>query len=516
MINEDFLKRSAKYFPDKCVVVDGDTRLSYLELYKRTNRLANALLKFGIEKGNKVAIVARNSHQYLETFYAVAKIGAILVPVNWRLKENELSYILNNSEAGTIIVGEEFYQTIHNIRLELQHLNDYIIIGKKQEGTEHYEMMLERSSDTAPQIKIDENEIVIQMYTSGTTGLPKGVLMSHKGILVTQLGQVLTTKPTSHFIHLHCGAFFHIALLFELELMAFGATIVVMREFNPKELLRLIQDEKINDLFIIPTMLNFILDEANKGSYDTSSLKNICYGGMPISPDLLAKTMKLFPCDFYQFFGSTEAGNVSILLPEDHLLEGNPDKGRRLQSTGRCDLFTELKIVNEEGSELPVGQAGEIVVKSESVIRGYWKLPELNEQLLKEEWFHTGDIGCVDEDGYLYIVDRKSDMIISGGENIYPAEIDHVITSHPAVQMAAVIGVPDEEWGEAVKAFVVLKEGEETTEEEIIAFCKERLAGYKKPKSVDFVESLPMTPAGKVLKKVLKEKYWTGKDRRVN
>ncbi len=515
MVHEDFLKRCVRYYPDKLAVIDGDIRFSYSDFYQRTNRLANALLGLGVEKGSRVAIMERNSYQYLELFYAVAKIGAVLVLVNWRLKGKELFYILNNSEARSIVFGEEFYPILQEIQPELPQLKNHIVIGKKLEGTEQYDMLVENPVDTPPSLKTQKDDVVLHMYTSGTTGNPKGTLLSHQCVLTTQFGQMLEIKPFSQDVHLHCGAFFHMPLLFELGLMMFGVTIVIIRQFEARETLRLIQDEKITGLFLIPTMLHAILDLASKESFDLTSLKHIAYGGMPISLKLLERAMKLVPVDFFQFYGSTEAGNISILLPEDHLSNDALDKNKRLRSAGRCDLFTELKLVDEEDREVPVGQSGEIVVKSDSVARAYWKLPELNEKHMKDEWFHTGDIGRLDAEGYLYIVDRKNEMIISGGENIYPAEIEQVITSHPAVQHAAVIGIPDKQWGESVKAFVMLNEGHTVTEEEIILFCKERLAGYKKPKSVDFVDSLPMSPAGKILKKTLREKYWQGYERRV-
>lgn len=510
MLNEDYLKRIVKDFPDRLAVVDRDLRWSFSEFYKRTNRLANALLKLGVKKEDRVAIIEKNSHVYLEALYGANKMGAALVTVNYRLKPQELSFILNNSEARTLIFSEDFAEVINETRQELKHVKDYIMIEKAAEGTLHYEALLADSSDIAPDIQITESDIMLHMYTSGTTGVPKGVLLSHGGVLGSMLGNSLNCRHTYNEVNLSCGVLFHMPITTNIRWIMYGSTSVMMRDFDPKILLQLIQKEKVTRLLVIPSMLNFILDEYDRGSYDVSSITDIEYGGMPISPALLERTMKVFRANFYQQFGSTEAGNTCVLNPSDHFNPG------LLASCGRPDLATELKIVDENNNELPMNQPGEIAVRSTSVASGYWKLPEKNKNFLVDGWFNTGDIGYLNEQGYLFIVDRKSDMIISGGENIYPAEIDLILRDHPSVQMAAVIGVPDAEWGEAVKAFIVLKEGMKASEDEIISYCKEKLAGYKKPRSVDFVDSLPMSPAGKILKSKLREKYWQGHDRRVN
>lgn len=510
MISEDYLKRYAKDFPDRLAVIDRDLRLTFRDFYKRTNQFANALLKLGVKKEDRVAIIEKNSHVYMEALYGANKMGAALVTVNYRLKPQELSFILNNSEARTLIFSEEFAEVINETRPELKHVKDYIMIEKAAEGALHYEALLADSSDIAPDIQITESDIMLHMYTSGTTGVPKGVLLSHEGVMGSMLGNALNCRHSYNEVILSCGVFFHMPITSVTRWIMYGGTSVIMRDFDPKLLLQLVQSEKVTRLLAIPSMLNFILDEYDRGSYDVSSITDIEYGGMPISPALLERTMKVFKANFYQQFGSTEAGNTCGLAPEDH---ANP---KLLASCGRPDVLTNLKIVDENNNELPANQPGEIAVRSTSVAVGYWKLPELNQKFLVDGWFNVGDIGYLNEQGYLFIVDRKSDMIISGGENIYPAEIDSILRDHPSVQQAAVIGVPDAEWGEAIKAVIVLKEGMKASEDEIISYCKERLAGYKKPKSVDFVDSLPISPAGKILKSKLREKYWQGHDRRVN
>jgi long-chain acyl-CoA synthetase len=376
--------------------------------------------------------------------------------------------------------------------------------------------LINNISNDPPEADLEETDPAFLMYTSGTTGYPKGVLLTHQNILYTQLGQMMEYGPTRDEVCLECGAFFHMPIFHVLGYLMCGTTIVTIRQFSAEEVLRLVQEEKVTRLFLIVSMINFLLDHPKCASYDLRSLRIIGYGGMPISAGLLERAMRVFRCDFFQPYGSTEAGNVSILGFGDHAVGGQPEKIRRLSSAGQRDLFTEVKILDDKDQEVAIGEVGEIVVKSKSVTMGYWKRPKDTETVLKNSWFHTGDIGKMDEDGYLYLVDRKTDMIISGGENIYPKEIEEVICSHPAVQMVAVIGVPDDKWGESVKAVIQLKEGATLSEAEIISFCKERLAGYKKPKTVDFVESLPLNNAGKILKRAIKEKYWAGQARRIS
>ncbi len=518
MILEQILKKNARYNPDKVAVIDGARRLTFVEVYQRSNRLANALLKLGMKQGSRIALMEKNCYQYFEFYFAVAKIGAVVVPVNFRFKKKELIYIVNNSEAEMLIFGEAFLDLINQARSELHHVKHFVMIGRKREGTESYDLLLENEAADPPEMETNENDVVVQMYTSGTTGFPKGTLITHRNIITTLIGLLLDLKITKEDVFLSGMTFFHVDMDYGLAFVMAGGTNVVMRQFSPEETLKLIQNEKVTAIKVVPTEINFILHYPKKELFNVKTLKSIYYGAMPISTTLLKEALAFFECDFYQNFGSTEGGFCSTLAPEDHRLGDKIKLKKRLLSAGRAAVLVEMKIVDNQGEEVVAGEIGEIVVKSESVMKGYWKLPEKTAEALKDGWLHFGDLGRIDEEGYLYLVDRKSDMIISGGENIYPSEIEEIISSHPSVQMAAVIGVPDEEWGESVKAIVVRKEGKKMEAEQIISFCKERLSGYKKPKSVEFIDlkSLPLTPTGKVLKRVLREKYWQGHERRIH
>ncbi len=516
MILEDILNRTVSQVSDKTAIIYGERRITYQELYQRTNRLANALLNLGIRKETRVAVMEKNCPEFIELYFAVAKTGGIVVPISFRLKGKELFYVLNNSKAQVLFFGAEFSSVVDSVRPELPELKTYICIGKSQSDATPYEELLNKASSSAPGVGNNENDVIILMYTSGTTGVPKGTLLTHRNVLHVMINQLITLGQTRDDVCLNCLTFFHVAIIFSLVIIMTGGINVIQREFSPEEVLRLIEGEKVTIVVAVPSELSFILTYPEKHLYNLKSLKSIYYGAMPITTKLLRESLQFFQCDFYQVYGSTEAGFMSCLGPKDHLLEGPLEGRKRLQSAGKAVVFCELKVVGEHDQEVSVGEVGEIVVRSNSVMKGYYGLRKETEIALRNKWFHTGDLARVDEDGYVYIVDRKSDMIISGGENIYPPEIEEIICSHPSVQMAAVIGVPDSQWGEAVKAVLVLKEGAKATEDEIIKFSGDKLAGFKKPKAVEFVDSLPLNPAGKVLKKVLREKDWEGYDRRVH
>jgi long-chain acyl-CoA synthetase len=513
---EHFLRRNVRYFPDREAIVDGDERLTFRDLYQRSNRLAHALLKRGIGKGGRVGIIERNCHQYLEFCFAAAKIGAIAVPINFRLSEKEIRFILGDAQAEILILGEEFYPLVNSLRSELETVRHVLLLGMSREGEESYDEWLQGSPEDDPHVENDENDAIFLMYTSGTTGRPKGALLTHRNIISTATGLLLEGKITHEDVFLNCMVYFHVALFVTLAFTVTGATNVVLKNFSPEMTLKLIQKEGASWLMVVPTQINFLLGHKGKEQYDIQSLKGVFYGASPISPSLLQKAMSYFQCAFHQIYGSTEAQICALLRPEDHVLEGPEQRTRRLRSAGRGPLLSEVRVVDEKGREVMPGEVGEVVVKSPSVMKGYWKRPDETARALRDGWFHTGDLARVDEEGYIYIADRKNDMILSGGENIYPAEIEEVLNSHPSVEMSAVIGVPDKDWGESVKAVVVKSPGADISEEGLIAFCKERLASYKKPKSVEFVESLPISPTGKVLKKALREKYWEGYSRRVH
>jgi long-chain acyl-CoA synthetase len=516
MVLEQLLERNIKCFPDKTAVIDGTVRMTYMDLYQRSNRLANALLKMGATKGTRVAMMERNSYQYLEFYFAAAKIGAVVVPVNWRNKGKELSYIINNSEAEIMIFGQEFADVVDSVRSELETIGEYLVIGGGKNWAAPYEEKLIGASSEPLLVQNDENDVVIQMYTSGTTGVPKGALLTHKNLMHHVISHNLISKLSHKDIFLNCLTFYHVAITYSFAFIAIGGTNVVIRDFFPDEMLRLVQEEKVTRTLVVPTIIGFVLQLPDKHTYNIDSLQSILYGAMPISSKMLREAIRFFQCEFYQIFGPTEGGICSYLGPEDHIAKGTKDQLKRLNSVGRGFFLSEAKVVDEDGHDTKFGETGEVIVRSDAVAKGYWKLPEATEKSFRNGWLHTGDMARIEEDGYIYLVDRKKDMIISGGENIYPSEIENVIDSHPAVCESAVISVPDDKWGESVKAVVLLNEGINISEGDIVSFCKDRLAGFKKPKSVDFVKTLPRNPIGKLLRKELREKYWEGYDRKIN
>ena len=519
MLLTDLCTRNAKRFPEKTAVVFKDVRYSFREFEERTNRLANALIDIGVQKGDRVAVLLNNRHQYVELYFAVPKCGGILTPLNYRLAGKELSWIINHAEANTLIFEEEYLGAIDTIESEIETVRNVICIGTGKAGMLGYEQIIGSSSAEKPELEIRDDDVMSIFYTSGTTGKPKGAMLTHRNMLSNcqaigmenriRFGDVFfIVSPMYHTITPAC-MYAH---------MYRGNTNVVIDRFDPKLLLETIERERVTHLFLVPSMIIFTLEYPDIGKYDLSSLRFMLYGGSPMPVDRILQTIDVFGCNLAQGFGMTEIGPcyVSVLSPEDHKQLALHNDEDRLASVGRNQTNTEMKIVDDEDNELPVGTVGEICVRGQNVMKGYWKMAGETANALKGGWFHTGDLGRLDEDGYLYVVDRKKDMIISGGENIYSAEVENVLSSHAAVLEVAVIGVPDRQWGEAVKAIVALREGMTATEEELIEYCKQNLASYKKPKSVDFVRALPRNVMGKVLKTELREKYWKGYEKKVH
>ncbi|MCL6559431.1 MAG: AMP-binding protein, partial [Firmicutes bacterium] len=377
-----------------------------------------------------------------------------------------------------------------------------------------YEELLANSSGTDPEITVDENQMAILMYTGGTTGRPKGVMLSHRNLMTAMLDLTLTFRFDKSDTTCFILPMFHASLWPVLCVLIVGGRAAILRRPDLTKILELIQEEKCTHINAVPTIYNWLMEHPDLDKFDLSSLKKITYAGSPIAPELLKKMIQKYGNIFWQGYGLTEAApSLTALRPEDHVVEGPPEKVRRLKSVGREMYMSTVKVVREDGSEVAPGEVGEIVARGKNIMMGYWKMPDKTSETLKDGWLHTGDIGTVDEDGYIYLLDRKHDMIITGGENVYPREVEDVLYEHPAVMEAVVVGVPDERWGEAVKAVVVLKEGMKADEEEIIRFAKSRLAGYKCPKSIDFRDSLAKTTVGKINRSQIKKEYWQGRDR---
>jgi acyl-CoA synthetase (AMP-forming)/AMP-acid ligase II len=511
--------KAARSFPERLAIAYGEKEWTYREANERVNRLANALRGLGIQKGSNVAILLHNCPEFLETLFACFKAGIGSVPTNFRLHPKECSFIIDNSEAEAVILGEDFRDPLSALRGEMPRVKHYICITEPLEGMLRYEALIKDQPSTFTDEEVERDHLAWLFYTSGTTGRPKGAMLTHHNLMIMTMNfyadmcslgpedAILHGAPLSHGSGLYC-----------LPNVAKAAANIILpsKTFDPKIVFETIQRRRVTNIFMAPAMIKRLILSPEIDRYDLSSLRCINYGGAPILVEDLKAAVKKMGQVFVQLFGQAEAPmTISYLRKEEHLLEGTEEQMKRLTSAGipRTDL--EVKIVDDMDRDLPPGKMGEIVVRGEVVMKGYWKSPEATAETLRGGWLHTGDLGIMDEKGYVYILDRAKDMIISGGENIYSREIEDVIIKHPAVLEVAVIGVPDEKWGESIKAIVSLREGKKATEEEIVNFCKEYLASFKKPKSVEFIDAIPKNAYGKVLKRELREKYWKGESRRV-
>lgn len=519
MSTREILNKIVTRFPEREILVFNDKRFTARQYVDRVYRLANALLNLGLQKGDRVALLLQNSNTSCECFHGTASAGLVFVSLNFRNAAPEHLYILNNSDAKAIIVGEEYVGVIESILSDAPLVKHVICVpGTGMLNHLSYEDLLAKSSPEEPDIEISDDDTSAIRYTSGTTGKPKGVRRScgsDQTVLYNSLMEGLDIQPTDAVAL--TAPVTHASGSQIMPHMVRGAKVVILQGFDSEKLMQTIEKEKITTLYLVPTMIVMLINHAKIDTYDLSTIRTIRYGASPIAPDVLQKAIRIFGDVFIQGYGLTEASMpVTLLTKEDHMLDGSENKKKRLKSVGREVLVANVKIMDPDGHFVPTGQTGEIVVKSDQVMVEYWKNPKATAETIRDGWLHTGDMGYMDDDGYIYLVDRKNDMIISGGFNVYPREVEDVMYMHPCILEAAVIGIPDEKWGETVKAVVTLKDGETATEEEIIAHCRKYLAGYKKPTSVDFVNELPKNANGKILKKELKKTYWNDKDRSIN
>jgi long-chain acyl-CoA synthetase len=511
----DLFIRNADQFGQEIGVVAGEHRFTWGEVNNRVNRLANGLLEQGLRKGDRVAVLNLNNHLWPEAHGGVAKAGGITVPVNFRLAPSELETVLKDSGTRFLIIEETFVTRFQQIRSQCPDVRDIICYGGNEKEFLDYDHLLSSSSDREPpsQREVREDDVHLISYTGGTTGTPKGTMWLHQRTLdiiylvpfpfeLICRGRVLIHFPT-----------FAAGVTGLMLCGIYGASYIVFMDFDPTKALETIERERIELLPAVPTVLQLLINAGRERPYDLSSLKRIYYGAMPISVSLLKDAMAFFGCELVQAYGMTENTGLTMtqLEPHDHVLEGPPKKLERLSSAGRAIRGVDLRIVDEEDKELPRGETGEIVFKSLGLMAGYWNKPEETKRAMKGGWFHPGDIGWIDEEGYLFIVDRKHDMIISGGYNVYPSEVEEVISRHKDVLETTVFGTTDPTWGERVVAVVRVEEGRKQSEEEIREFCRKHLAGYKVPKEVRFVEEpLPRNHYGKILRREVKKNYQQG------
>jgi acyl-CoA synthetase (AMP-forming)/AMP-acid ligase II len=512
-----------KEYPNNTAVIYKGIRRSFSDLNVRANRLANALLKLNISKGDRVGMLLRNCCEFIEIDFALSKTGIVRVPLNARLTGRDHEYMLNDSGANTLIFGEEFTAVIQAIRANLKTVKEFIKIseGLSKEnvlGALDYEDLIKKGLPDEPLGEVDEEDLHTLFYTSGTTGKPKGAMLTQKSWANVVINLILDYGPiVEEDVILNTQPLSHGAGFFVLPYFIKGATNVLIPEFKPSLVFETIEREKVTVLKLVPSMLYQLMESPEKTQYDLSTLHSIIYGGSPIAVPRLIEAIQFFGKKLIQLYGQAEAPMcISTLSKRDHIIEGADEALRRLNSAGKPCVNVEVRIVDENDKDVQPGETGEVIVRGYHVMKGYWNLPEATAEVLKDGWVYTGDLGYFDSKGYIYLVDRKRDVIISGAFNIYPKEIEDIIVTHPKVKEVAVIGVPDKKWGEAIKAVVVPKEGVRITEQEIIDYCRDHIASFKKPKTVDFVKELPRNPYGKVLRKVLREPYWEGYDRRIH
>lgn len=513
----DIIRVHGEGRPDHPCLVEGNRSLTWGQTYDRVQRVANGLLAAGVGPTDRVAFLEKNGIAHFELLFGAALINAVSVDVNWRLAAPEVEYIVNNAEAKVLVVGSDFIPILDQIAANLSTVKLILVIGDHNEYA-NWNAWIDGQPAGDPGIKMQASDIAFQLYSSGTTGRPKGVMLSNANLFAIEPLIEEVWGMNANSVNLAAMPLFHIGGGgWATAGMIQGCTTVVMRDIDPVGLVSLIGEKRITHGFLVPAVLQFMLGVPGVDKADFSSLELLAYGASPISEAVLTGSINTFGCKFAQAYGLTETtGSVVNLLPEDHDPNG-PNK-HRLRSCGIPGPGVEVRIMdNDTNTECKVGDVGEIWIRSPQVMVGYWKMPEETAKSINTDgWFKSGDAGYVDKDGYVYIHDRVKDMIVSGGENVYPAEVENVLMSHPAIADVAVIGIPHERWGETALAVVVKAPGSEVTEQEIIDFSQSQLAKFKCPTQVAWADALPRNPSGKILKRELREPYWEGRERRVN
>jgi acyl-CoA synthetase (AMP-forming)/AMP-acid ligase II len=511
MLLGDIVRKHEHRNPEKLALIDEKGRKNFREVNHRVNQIIHTLQDKGFEKGDRIAVLLYNCNEYAELFFALAKAGFVLVTINYRLLAGEFLYILKNAEPKAFIFAEDFLEAVASIRGEIQSVKAFIVVGSDvySNNIDEFEVMIADYPTDEPYTEVSEDDLAIIMYTSGTTGVPKGAMITQKNIMAALFNQFSDVCPHPDDILFNLPPLYHMgAALTFLTYFYRGCTHVTIRQFDPLETLEWSQKERPTVTHLVPAMQNMIMNQPGVEEYDLSSIRVMIYGASAMMVSQLKQSMNLFQCKYFQFAGLTEVtGHLTTLMPEDHVMEGPLEKVKRLGSAGREVMGLEVKIVDENGQECAPGVPGEEIARGDAIMAGYWKMPDETKRTIKEGWLYTGDICTRDQGGYIYYVDRSKDMINRGGENVYPREVEEVIATHPGVFEVAVIGVPDDRLGEEIKAVIVPKSGYHIRGEDIIDLCKEHLAAYKKPRSIDFVDELPKNPTGKILKRVLRESY---------
>lgn len=515
MLVHHFLEYYARNIPASPCLTMADQTVSYGEVDKLTNRLANGLLSLGVIPGQRVAILGENSLEHLLLFLACSKTGAVAVSLNYRLAAAELAFILKDADTRVLLMLDDgLLGTLEVLREQLPAQVE-VLCRSAEHGIE-WQSFVARQADTSPVVAVSPNDAVLQLYTSGTTGNPKGVVSTHNNVLAlcTMNTTLMPDRPNAGMANLVCAPLFHIGGVGSVLISIYGGLATILhKSFDPAAVVDDIERYPVNSMFMVPAMIMAVLALPGVEQRDFTNLKQIYYGASPISEAVLRRALAVFAADFVQMYGMTETtGTVVNLSAADHALAlaGRPEL---LASCGRPSVGVELKIMDADGRELPCGEVGEIWVKSDSNLESYYNLPEETAKNVTDGWVHTGDAGYVDAQGYLFLKDRIKDMVVSGGENIYPVEVENAIASHPAVMDVAVIGVPNEKYGESLLAFAVLSDGAAITVDELVEFCRDKIAGYKIPRQLQVIKEMPRNASGKILKKELRKPYWEGANR---
>ena len=521
-----FKRHAARVFGGKLGVVCEDLRFTYREFNERCDRLSGALVRLGLRPGDRVAYLSFNCHRLLEAYYGVPQVGAVLLPLNIRLSAEETGYILNDSSPRLLFFDPEFIPLLECLRGQVGGVEHFISLGGTKPHWAHPRLYEELVAAAEPREidyrAIDENSIAELFYTSGTTAHPKGVMLSHRNLYLHALYAALGLRGADSEVHLYTVALFHANSWGAPHILTLtGARHVMVKKFDPLAVLELVQRERVTRLHLVPTMAIALINHPDFEKYDLSSVREVMLGGAPASAALVGQVERKIPaCVAMGGYGLTETSPVITLARVKAHLAGDPEdvELRRKATAGYAMAGSEIRVVDPHGRDVkPDGrEVGEVIVRGDVVMAGYWKQPEETARAIRDDWLSTGDLATIDEEGYILVVDRVKDMVLSGGENIASAEIERVLYDHPAILECAVIAVPDDTWGEAPKALIALRSGQSATETEILEHCRKHLAGFKVPKSVEFVVSLPKGGTGKILKKVLREKYWAGRERRVH
>lgn len=511
------LKRALQTHPDGIATLNGEHQLTWSQFYERITRAAAGLKQLGLNTGDRVAILSLNSDRYFEMIYALPWAGLISVPLNIRLSPAEIVFLLNDSEAKVLCVDATFAELLKDFSGKLDTVEHIIYLDDGSlEGALSYEALVNIAT-AQEDANAGGDDVAGIFYTGGTTGLPKGVMLTHTNLVANGLNAVHGFAMNRHSRYLHAAPMFHAAdAAANIGLTMLGGTHVFVPRFDPDLVLETIARCKVTNVTLVPTMVNMLINAPDFARYDLSSLERIGYGGSPMPEAVLLKAKKLMPhVKFSQAYGMTELSPIiTILDNEFHVVDG-PNQGK-IRSAGQVVLSGEIRVVDENDNELPRGQIGQVIARGPMVMKGYWKREKETAEAVANGWMHTGDAGYMDDEGFLFIADRVKDMIISGGENVYSVEVENAIQKHPAVAACAVIGIPSDQWGEEVIAIIVPVESQEPSSQDIIDFCKAQIAGYKCPRQVIFVDALPMSGAGKILKNKLREPFWKDKSKGVN